>query len=146
MKTFFASALLLALAACAASPHQAAPIPPLDVEVSSDAVSRIHVLLPTDVARTFPRATVTADRELVGILGGGQFLAWERPAARALVAIDVEDQDGEVSHLSVEVPGEGGAAYYYAIRVDPAWDRPRLRRLESGPGRKMLAELESPPR
>lgn len=145
MKTFFVSALLLALAACASGPHQVAPIPALDVETTSNTVSRVVVLLPADVAESFPRASVTADRELVGVLGAGQFLAWERPATEAVVAIDVEDAEGEVSHLSVEVPGEAGTAYYYAIRVDPAWDRPRLRRLESGPARKIMAELQSPP-
>jgi hypothetical protein len=145
MKTVFASVLLLALAACASGPHQVAPIPKLDVEVSSDAVSRILVLLPPEAAAQFPLATVRDDQELVGVIGGGHFLAWERPATEVVVAIDVEDKDGETTHLSVAVPCEAGTAYYYAIRVDPAWDRPRLRRLESGPARKIMAGLTTPP-
>ncbi len=145
MKTFFASALLLALAACASGPHQVAPIPALDVEVSSTAVSRIYVLLPPEAGAAFPRVTVQDDQQLVGVLCAGQFLAWERPPKEVIVAIDVEAKDGEVTHLSVEVPCEAGTAYYYTVRVDPAWDRPRLRRLEPGPARKILAGLTTPP-
>lgn len=145
MKPIFASVLLFALAACASGPRQVAPIPKLDVEVSSAAVSRIHVLLLPEASDAFPSVTVNDGQELIGVMGAGQFVAWERPPAEVVVAIDVEAKDGEVTHLSVEVPCEAGTAYYYAIRVDPAWDRPRLRRLESGPARKIMAGLTLPP-
>ena len=139
---------LLALASCAAGTYQRAPIPPQDVEVSSSSVSRIYLLRMRE-AKGFYRSVRVEDNEReIGRIGNDSFLCWERPPARALLTLEVEPVElagGKSSELFVDVQCEPGKAYYYAISVDAAWNRPRVRQLEATEARELLEGLTLPP-
>ena len=148
MRLAFAPLLVLALSSCAAGSQQRVPVPPQDVEVSSSSVSRIYLLRMPE-AKGFYRSVRVEDNEReIGRIGNDNFLCWERPPARTLLTLEVESVElagKKPTELFVDVACEAGQAYYYAISVDAAWDRPRVRQLQRDEARELLKGLTLPP-
>lgn len=144
----FAAVLLLALASCAAGTYQRAAIPPQDVEVSSSSVSRIYLLRMGEAKGYYRTVRVEDGDHEIGRIGNEHFLCWERTPGRTLVTLEIEPVElagKRTSDLFIDADCEPGKAYYYAISVDAAWDRPRVRQLEAAEARELLKELSLPP-
>jgi len=148
MRTPILCALLLVLASCAAGSYQRAPIPSQEVEVSSSSVSRIYLLRMPEAKGFYRNVRVEDNDREIGQIANDQFLCWERPPARTLLTLTIEPVElagGKESQLFVDVDCEAGQAYYYAISLDAAWQRPKVRQLERDEARQLLAGLSLPP-
>ena len=149
MKTCFASLLLLALASCAAGTYQKEPIPPQDVEISSNAGSRIYVLRLGEAKGFYRSVHVKQSEGDVGRIGNDSFLCWERAPTRTLLTLEIEPVELLVEHQvnerHVDVQCEPGKTYYYAISVDAAWGKANVRQIRAEEARELLKELKLPP-
>lgn len=149
MKSAFATLLLLVLVSCAAGSFQHEPIPPQDVEISSGSVSRIYVLRMREAKGFYRSVDVRQSEGEVGRIGNDHFLCWERAPTRTLLTLEVEPVElvgHDSSELHVDLQCEAGKTYYYAISVDSAWGKPRVRQVKPAEARELLKDLRLPPR
>ena len=149
MKTCFVILLLLTLISCKAGTYQHEPIPPQDVEISSNAVSRIYVLRMREAKGFYRSVHVKQTEGDVGRIGNDSFLCWERPPTRTLLTFEIEPVEllvkHEVNERHVDVQCEPGKTYYYAISVDAAWGKANVRQIKAEEARELLKDLELPP-
>jgi hypothetical protein len=149
MKVTLTSLLLLALGSCTATTYQKAPVPPQNVEISSNSVSRIYVLRTGSAKGYYRSVDVKQSEGEIGRIGNDHYLCWERPPTHTLLTLAVQPVElvgYEAKELYVDLNPEAGKVYYYGISVDSAWGKPTVRQLEPAEAREELKALQLPPK
>ena len=105
---------------------------------------RVYVAREEGPVGAFGNVRVFDDDLEIGVLGGGEYLCWDRPAGRGVGSAVFEGHDYHTREVEnvFDLPREGGSTTYYAISVRREDRQPRIERLSEADGRALIAQRQ----
>jgi hypothetical protein len=142
-KTATLLVLLLGLATgCALTSTQAVPMPESSLGPDAADHCRIYAYRAEQTFGSRLHLRVYDNDQLIGRLGPGGYLCWERPAGRSLIEAIFERRriDGGETEGLGDLRAEAGKVYWCLIRLNVSGANPIVEWLEEEEGRKMLGD------